>query len=319
MKNAMDEPKIIKVLSAEGKSRVYEMADGSLVEKNNGSAAWRNNNPGNLKFELPKNADENAKQKRLSQAQALYDGVVGLDDHGMAIFETLEAGQRAQLKLAERKQDMTVEQYVKFYAKDDYAGKANHDAYAQKIYAVGDENGVNLRDKTLGQMNQKEKDVLVHAMKQMEGFKQGDTKLLRPSSKSEAYLQIGDSGAEVGALRDNLSKLGYLSLVDHQTYYGYSTYQAVSKFQKEHGLTVTSAADVATLEKIGNLLPTAKSPDALHKLQSDALANASPNASGQSFEHALYLLGNKSSHSISKMVDELLEKNPIRHWNASEE
>ena len=315
----MTDPKIIKVISAEGQSRVYEMDDGSVVERTGGTAAWRNNNPGNLKFELPKNADETAKQKRLGDAQALYDGVVGLDERGMAIFESPEAGQRAQLTLAERKQDMTVEQYVRFYAKDDYAGKANHDAYAQKIYAVGDENGVNLRDKTLGQMNQKEKDVLVGAMKQVEGFKQGETKQLRDPAKTEAYLQIGDFGAEVGALRDNLAKLGYKSLFDHDNYYGYSTYQAVSKFQKEHGLPVTGAADLATLEKVGNLLPAGKTPQSMYNMQSDSSPSGDQNKPQQSLQDARYLKEYKPSDAILKMVDDYFEKNPVRHGNASDE
>ncbi|MEQ1514312.1 MAG: XVIPCD domain-containing protein [Lysobacteraceae bacterium] len=179
----MPDGKIVKVVEAKGDKRVYEMDDGTVVERKGGHANWRNNNPGNLKFELPPNAGEETKQKRLTDAQKLYDGIVGLDERGLAIFETPEAGRRAQILLADRKAaknpDWTLENYVKFYAKDDFGDKAHHDAYLQKVAEIGKANGIDLsKDRTISTLNENEKNVLVDAMKQVEGSKIGDTKLV---------------------------------------------------------------------------------------------------------------------------------------------
>lgn len=252
----MTDPKIVKVISAEGKTRVYEMEDGSIVEREGGHANWRNNNPGNLKFELPKNASEEIRLKRLAEAQQRYGGIVGLDENGMAIFETAEAGRLAQIKLADRKASenpqWSLENYVKFYAKDDYAGKANHAAYLKKIEDIGKENGIDLsRDRSIASLNEREKGVLVDAMKQVEGSKVGETRTVYTPS-SDYQLKIGDSGKDVDGLRASLAKVGYQTIFDTQGYYGYGTYNAVRKFQKDNGLPETGTADMRTLNVLGN-------------------------------------------------------------------
>lgn len=252
----MTDPKIVKVISAEGKTRVYEMEDGSIVERKGGHANWRNNNPGNLKFELPDNAGEETRLKRLTEAQQRYGGIVGLDENGMAIFETAEAGRLAQIKLADRKAsekpEWSLENYVKFYAKDDYAGKANHAAYLKKIEDIGKENGIDLsKDRSIASLNEREKGVLVDAMKQVEGSKVGETRTVYTPS-SDYQLKIGDSGKDVDGLRTSLAKAGYQTIFDTQGYYGYGTYNAVRKFQKDNGLPETGTADVRTLNVLGN-------------------------------------------------------------------
>ena len=200
----MPDEKIVKVIEAKGTKRVYEMDDGSIVAREGGHANWRNNNPGNLKFELPSNASEETRQKRLGEAQKLYGGIVGLDDRGMAIFETVEAGRQAQIKLADRKveknPEWTLENYVKFYAKDDYAGKAHHDAYLQRIADIGKENGVDLsKDRKISTLNEKEKSVLVDAMKQVEGSKVGTTRIVStPDMKNlEPYSIVIPAGRDM--------------------------------------------------------------------------------------------------------------------------
>ncbi len=252
----MTDPKIVKVISVEGKSRVYEMDDGSIVEREGGHVNWRNNNPGNMKFELPKNASEDRKLDRLKDAQALYDGIVGLDNNGMAIFETPEAGRLAQIKLADRKAaenpQWALENYVKFYAKDDYAGKAHHAAYLKKIEEVGKENGIDLsKDRNMASLNEREKSVLVDAMKLVEGNKIGETKTVYTPT-SDYHLKFGDSGKDVDGLRASLAKAGYQTIFDTQGYYGSGTYQAVRKFQKDNGLPETGTADIRTLNVLGN-------------------------------------------------------------------
>lgn len=252
----MTDPKIVKVISAEGKTRVYEMEDGSIVEREGGHANWRNNNPGNLKFELPNNASEETRLKRLAEAQQRYGGIVGLDENGMAIFETAEAGRLAQIKLADRKASenpqWSLEDYVKFYAKDDYAGKANHAAYLKKIEDIGKENGIDLsKDRSIASLNEREKGVLVDAMKRVEGSKVGETRTVYTPS-TDYQLKIGDSGKDVDGLRASLAKAGYQTIFDTQGYYGLGTYNAVRKFQKDNGLPDTGTADIRTLNVLGN-------------------------------------------------------------------
>lgn len=252
----MPDRKIVKVIEAKGDRRVYQMDDGQIVEFEGGHANWRNNNPGNLKFELPKNASEDAKQARLKDAQSLYQGVVGLDERGMAIFETPEAGRLAQIKLADRKAaqkaDWTLEDYVKFYAKDDYAGKAHHDSYLKHIEDAGRKNGVDLsKDRNIASLNDAEKKILVEAMKEVEGTKIGSVKALY-SPSTDAYLKLGDFNKDVEGLQLSLQKIGYNTLLDSKGFYGLSTYEAVKKFQKDNGLPQTGAADEATLNVIGN-------------------------------------------------------------------
>lgn len=252
----MTDPKIVKVISAEGKTRIYEMEDGSIVERTGGHANWRNNNPGNLKFELPDNASEDTRLKRLAEAQQRYDGIVGLDGNGMAIFETAEAGRLAQIKLADRKAsekpEWSLEDYVKFYAKDDYAGKANHAAYLKKIEDIGKENGIDLsKERSIASLNPREKGVLVDAMKQVEGSRIGETRTVYTPG-SGYQLKVGDWGDDVNGLRASLAKAGYQTIIDPQGYYGSGTYQAVRKFQKDNGLPETGTADMRTLNVLGN-------------------------------------------------------------------
>lgn len=46
------------MIRTEGKTRVYQMDDGSVETREGGTVAWRNNNPGNLKFECANSADK---------------------------------------------------------------------------------------------------------------------------------------------------------------------------------------------------------------------------------------------------------------------
>lgn len=73
--------KIVKLIATEGTKRIYQMADGSTETRTGGTVAWRNNNPGNLKFEFKGSADKSVKSKRskskaLSDAQKRYAGII---------------------------------------------------------------------------------------------------------------------------------------------------------------------------------------------------------------------------------------------------
>ena len=52
-----DPNKITGLIRTEGKTRVYQVDDGSVETREGGTVSWRDNNPGNLKFEYAGSAD----------------------------------------------------------------------------------------------------------------------------------------------------------------------------------------------------------------------------------------------------------------------
>lgn len=176
----MDETlKITRLIETKGTTRVYELADGSTETRDGGTVSWRNNNPGNLKLEYADSADKTVTSTRsyeaaLEAAQSRYEGVVALDQWGNAIFETPEAGRAAQATLVQQHHgNKTIADMVTQYARDDYSGQADHSAYANSIYAEGDRQGVELRDKKIQDLNEQEVDALLDGMKRVEGFREG--------------------------------------------------------------------------------------------------------------------------------------------------
>ncbi len=78
---------------------------------------------------------------------------------------------------------------------------------------------------------------------------QGDQPASAPESTA-ALSQYGSKGDEVTKIQQRLKNWGYFDGPVTGNY-GTLTMEAVKKFQKTHGLTVTGIADEATLEKIG--------------------------------------------------------------------
>lgn len=185
-----DPNKITGLVRAEGKTRVYQMDDGSVETREGGTVSWRNNNPGNLKFECAGSADKTVTSTRtpeaaLAAAQNRYSGVVALDQWGNAIFETEAAGRAAKAQLLRNTHgEKTIPEMLKGYAVDDYTGKADTDAYAKSVYAVGDSQGVDLRDKKIKDLSVKEFDALLDGMKKVEGFQEGT--VTRTPSRADA-------------------------------------------------------------------------------------------------------------------------------------
>lgn len=181
-----DPNKITGLIRTEGKTRVYQMDDGSVETREGGTVAWRNNNPGNLKFEYAGSADTTVTSRRtpeaaLAAAQGRYSGVVALDQWGNAIFETEAAGRAAKAQLLTNTHgERTIPEMLERYAKDDYTGKANTGAYAQSIYAEGDRQGVDLRGKKINDLSDKEFEALLDGMKKVEGFREGTVTRTQP-------------------------------------------------------------------------------------------------------------------------------------------
>lgn len=181
-----DPHKITGLIRTEGKTRVYQMDDGSVETREGGTVSWRNNNPGNLKFEYAGSADKTVASKRtpeaaLAAAQNRYSGVVALDQWGNAVFETEAAGRAAKAQLLRNSHgEKTIPEMLKGYAVDDYTGKANTAAYAQSVYAVGDSQGVELRGKKIKDLSDKEFGALLDGMKKVEGFQEGTVTRTQP-------------------------------------------------------------------------------------------------------------------------------------------
>jgi hypothetical protein len=181
-----DPQKITGLIRTEGKTRVYQMDDGSVETREGGTVSWRNNNPGNLKFEYANSADKTVKTARtkeeaLAAAQGRYAGVVALDQWGNAVFETEAAGRVAKAQLLRNSHgDKTIPEMLKGYAVDDYTGKADTEAYAKSVYAVGDAQGVDLRGKKIKDLTDLEFGALLDGMKKVEGFQEGTVTRTQP-------------------------------------------------------------------------------------------------------------------------------------------
>lgn len=73
---------------------------------------------------------------------------------------------------------------------------------------------------------------------------------LTEEESTAVISQYGSSGAEVTKIQQRLKAWGYFDGPITGNY-GTLTTEAVKKFQRTHGLSVTGVADAATLEKIG--------------------------------------------------------------------
>jgi len=217
---------IKSLLQTEGKTRVYEKDDGSKETREGGTVSWRNNNPGNLKFEYAGSADKTVKSKRtkeqaLLSAQKAYDGVVDLDQWGNAIFSTEDAGRNAKAKLLTKKHgDKTIEEMLPQYAISDYSGKADTQAYASGIHALASSRGLDLKGKKIADLNPDEFNALMDGMKKVEGFKEGRVSVENSSpapTEIAATPSISGDPTQGGRYKFETLDGGQVQVTDNET------------------------------------------------------------------------------------------------------
>lgn len=222
----MGRQKVVRLIGSVGKTRTLELEDGSVVVRAEGSVSWRNNNPGNLKFEYEGSADRSVRSTRsreqaLADAQKRYAGVVGLDQWGNAVFESYEAGRTAKIELlARRHGDKTVEGMLRGYSVADYSGQTHHAEQAAFIYREGHRQGVELKGKTIAEMSPAERESLADGIRKFEGWFEGRTQATGPSAPAptshhpaqaiyrEIDLHFFQSGREYEYGRPDLPKAG---------------------------------------------------------------------------------------------------------------
>lgn len=321
--DVMSDKKVTRLVATQGKTRVYEMEDNTWVTAREGTVSWRNNNPGNLKFEFKGSADatvhtSRSKDGALEYAQTHYSGVVDLDHWGNAVFESYEAGREAQKDLVvKRFSENNVDELVKGYSKADYSGATHHDSQAKTIYATAASQGFDLHNKKVKDMTDDERDALVDGIARAEYWKPGSTNQTPPltneqltealhappqqvaAAQSPARANVhrmGDRGEAVGALQSDLAALGYTgsdgSPIHADQRFGPHTREAVEAFQQAHGLRADGVAGPATLTSLSQARSHAQDA-ALHAPVPDMLDARHP-------AHGIYV----QAYSCVAKIDE---------------
>jgi hypothetical protein len=156
---------ISKVLEVGPGYNVVQRPDGS-TEKQTGARNWRNNNPGNIEYKPGGFAEKH--------------GAIGSDGR-FAIFPTYETGRKAKEALifeGNTYKNLDLKSAISKYAPPN---ENNTGAYQAKVLsAVGGEN------KVMSSYTKAEREAIMTAMEQQEGFKQGKVATLSKGTKSPA-------------------------------------------------------------------------------------------------------------------------------------
>lgn len=180
-----------ELVRSEGLSRVLRRDDGSLETRQGGSRAWRNNNPGNLRYG--------------NFAKSM--GAVGADADGYAVFGDADSGRAARAKLLFESQggkklktnadygaglgyqDKTLLQAVAAYVPPE---DSNDTAAYQKL-VLSAAGGVNKR---MGDYSPVERQAILGAFEKREGFRQGSVTVANSAVRLPAATVSAPSGAK---------------------------------------------------------------------------------------------------------------------------
>ena len=146
---------------------VVKNADGS-VERREGARNWRNNNPGNMEY--------NEYTKKL--------GAIGSDGR-FAIFPTYEAGRAAKEKMifeGKNYKDLDLNAAIARYAPP---SENQTGVYQRKVLE-----SVGGTVKRMSDYTPEERQKIMTAMEQMEGFKVGRTTLLQPGTETKVAGEV---------------------------------------------------------------------------------------------------------------------------------
>lgn len=147
--------KIARVVAFGPGWMTVEMGDGNQYRRDGGTLAWRNNNPGNVKF------GEFAKKH----------GAVGRGHNDMAVFPTVEMGKTAMRELLfnpkGRYFNLTIRKAISIYAPDFDGNDSN--AYTHFICTHAKLSN----SKVVGSLTTAERERMLAAMQAMEGSKTG--------------------------------------------------------------------------------------------------------------------------------------------------
>ena len=332
--DVISDKKVDRLVATYGMTRIYELDDKTWLTAEDGTASWRNNNPGNLKLEFAGSEKGShatrTKDEALETARHMYKGVVDLDHHGNMVFESYDAGRAAQKAYVEKRHsDHTVEQLIRDYSKPDYSGAVHYDAQAKDIHAVAASEGQDLHGKKVRDITVEEKGALLDGISHFEYWKAGTVmptqvmteeqvaalKAAHPiaqhgaahaqnhSGAMHAHKQ-GDRGAEVNALQTDLATLGITardgSAVHADSHFGQRTKEAVEAFQTSHGLRADGVAGPATIAAIG---------EAKSHMQATALKAVPTLLDARHPAHGIY----EQAHTCVARIDQEQGRKPGPH------
>lgn len=191
--------------------RVYYHKNGTVVTKEGGTVAWRNNNEGNLR------------------AGKLSSTRIGVDKKNFAVFATPEDGQAAKQHLlfnSSSYKDLTLKQAVAKYAPS--SDNNNPDSYYKHILR-----DAKIENKVMSKYTSSEQSRIMSAMKKQEGYKEGKTTVSKGDGVPKESSSSGGDHVSSKPVYDRESALAY----NKRQGYSKPTWRAVqSEINKKTGL-----------------------------------------------------------------------------------
>lgn len=178
--------------------RTYYYEDGSYLTKENGTAAWRNNNEGNLR------------------PGSLSSSRIGVDKKNFAVFATPEDGHAAKQYLlfsSSSYKDLSLKDAIKKYA----PGSDNNDPVKYASFVM---NNGNVENKVMNKYTADEQTRIMSAMKIQEGYKAGTETRGKTSEKANKSAENKSSDVQQPKLDyDSKAAVSYNKRLGHSSSY----------------------------------------------------------------------------------------------------